>query len=144
LDDLGLVPALNAQVRDFEIRSKVEADFVVDGKRRRIRPDLETIVFRIGQEALTNIAKHASADSVHVHLAFRDSSLRLSIEDDGCGFNPEDVLFGNGSGRSAWGLLGIQERVALVGGVCSILSEPGSGTRIEATVPLSEEKDSNG
>jgi signal transduction histidine kinase len=144
LDDLGLVPALNAQVRDFEIRSKVEADFVVDGKRRRIRPDLETIVFRIGQEALTNIAKHASAESVHVHLAFRESSLRLSIEDDGCGFNPEDVLFTNGSGRSAWGLLGIQERVALVGGVCSILSEPGSGTRIEATVPLSEGKDSNG
>ncbi len=141
LDNLGLVPALNAQVRDFESRTGVEADFVVDGKRTRVRADLETIVFRIGQEALTNVAKHAAAESVHVRLRFRSNSLKLSIEDDGRGFDPDDVLYGDGSHRSAWGLLGIQERVALVGGLCSISSEPHKGTQIEATIPLIVEED---
>jgi signal transduction histidine kinase len=141
LDDLGLVPALNAQVRDFEARSGVQAHFIVDGKRRRIRADLETIIFRIGQEALTNVSKHASAECVHVLLSFKKTYLQLSVEDDGCGFVPEEVLYSDGSRRSAWGLLGIQERVALVGGVCSIVSQPGSGTKIEATVPMIEEGD---
>ncbi|HET6446356.1 MAG TPA: sensor histidine kinase [candidate division Zixibacteria bacterium] len=143
LDNLGLVPALNAQVRDFQSRTGVRAELIVDGKRRRIRADLETIIFRIAQEALTNIAKHAEAQSVLVRLSLKPSCLKLSIEDDGHGFNPEEVLYRNGSNRSAWGLLGIQERVALVGGICSIESEPDKGTRIKATVPLITEEDSD-
>lgn len=141
LDNLGLVPALNAQVRDFESRTGVEVDFVVEGKRSRIRADLETIVFRIGQEALTNIAKHAHAESVQLRLLFRRSSLKLSIEDDGRGFDPNEILYSDDSRRSAWGLLGIQERVALVGGLCSISSVPHNGTKIEATIPLIKEED---
>jgi signal transduction histidine kinase len=141
LDNLGLVPALNAQVRDFESRTGVEVDFVIEGKRRRIRADLETIVFRIGQEALNNVAKHAEAGSVHLRLLFKNRSLKLDIEDDGRGFDSDEILYGGGSRRSAWGLLGIQERVALVGGHCSISSEPNKGTKIEATIPLITEED---
>jgi signal transduction histidine kinase len=140
LDNLGLVPALNALVRDFELRTGVEVDFVVDGKKVRIRADLETIVFRIAQEALINVAKHAEAHLVHMRLHFMNSSLKLSIEDDGRGFDPKDMLYTDGSQRSAWGLLGIQERVALVGGLCSIESEPMKGTKIEATIPLIAEE----
>lgn len=135
LDDLGLVPALSAYIRDFEKRTGVEATFSVDGRKRRIRGDLETIVFRIGQEALTNIAKHASAESVQIQLDFKTGCMKLSVEDDGCGFDPDEVLYSESTGRSAWGLLGIQERVALVGGICSIESELQKGTRIVATIP---------
>ena len=141
LDDLGLVPALNAQVRDFESRTGVRIDFEVKGRKRRIRPDLETIIFRIAQEALTNIAKHAEAEAVNVRLTIKPSSMKLTIADDGRGFDADEVLYRNVSQRSAWGLLGIQERVALVGGFCSIESEPGKGTTIRATIPLVAEED---
>ena len=82
------------------------------------------------------MAKHARAESVHLQLSIQPNCMKLSIEDDGCGFDPDEVLYRNGSQRSAWGLLGIQERVALVGGYCSIESEPKKGTRIKATIPL--------
>jgi signal transduction histidine kinase len=140
LDDLGLVPALKAQVRDFESRTGVNSEFIVKGRKRRIRPDLETIIFRIGQESLTNIAKHAEADNVHVELVIKPTSMTLIINDDGKGFDPEKVLRRNPAQRSAWGLLGIQERVALVGGICSIDSEPGKGTTIKAAIPLAAEE----
>lgn len=136
LDDLGLIPALKAQVQQFEARTGVQADFVVEGQRHRLRPELETVLFRIGQEALTNVAKHAQAHSVNMHLVFNQSCLKLIVKDDGRGFEPEKVLKANHHERSAWGLLGIQERAALVDGVCFIISEPGSGTTIHVTVPL--------
>ncbi|MFN2224410.1 MAG: sensor histidine kinase, partial [Candidatus Promineifilaceae bacterium] len=138
LDDLGLVPALQNQVRQFEELSGVETDFVIQGKRRRLQPELETVIFRIGQEALTNIAKHAQATSAEVKLSFNKNCLKLTIKDDGQGFDPEQALSpSGGQERTAWGLLGIQERVAIVGGVCFIISEPGKGTIIHATVPAS-------
>jgi signal transduction histidine kinase len=134
LDDLGLIPALKGQVREFESRTGVEAKFNVEGKRRSVRPDIETIVFRIGQEALTNVAKHADARHATVELCYDDQTLQLIVQDDGRGFDPGEALHLDGP-RRAWGLLGIQERVALAGGTCSIVSQPGSGTRIEATIP---------
>jgi signal transduction histidine kinase len=118
----------------------VNSEFIVKGRKRRIRPDLETIIFRIGQESLTNIAKHAEADNVHVELVIKPTSMTLIINDDGKGFDPEKVLRRNPAQRSAWGLLGIQERVALVGGICSIDSEPGKGTTIKAAIPLAAEE----
>jgi signal transduction histidine kinase len=142
LDDLGLVAAFQSQVRQFESRTGVEPLFEVRGKRRRVRPEIETVVFRIGQEALTNVAKHANARTVNICLDFDERRLRLAIQDDGSGFDPEQVLHSN-SERRAWGLLGIQERVALVGGTCEIESYPGTGTTIKASVPLIEERFSN-
>jgi len=141
LDDLGLIPALHAQVRDFESRTGVKSSFEIKGRKRRIRPDLETIIFRIGQEALTNIGKHAEANAVVVILTIKPNSMQLVIQDDGKGFNTEEVLYPSSSQRSAWGLLGIQERVSLVGGYCAIESKPGVGSTIKATVPLLGEED---
>jgi signal transduction histidine kinase len=116
---------------------------VVEGQRHRLRPELETVLFRIGQEALTNVAKHAQAHSVNMHLVFNQSCLKLIVKDDGRGFEPEKVLKANHHERSAWGLLGIQERAALVDGVCFIISEPGSGTTIHVTVPLTNKAENH-
>jgi signal transduction histidine kinase len=137
LDDLGLVPALQSQVRLFETRAGIPTSFLIQGKRRRLQPELETVVFRIGQEALTNVAKHAAADSVSVELQFNQNCLKLTVKDDGQGFNTDRILHPGGEQRKAWGLLGIQERVAIVGGVCFIISEPGQGTTIHVSVPVS-------
>ncbi|HEX6384479.1 MAG TPA: sensor histidine kinase [Anaerolineae bacterium] len=156
LDDLGLVPALQGQVQDFEARTKVRATFTLDGRRRRVQPEIETTVFRIAQEALTNVAKHAAATNVAVHLTFADTCLRLVVQDDGRGFDLNDVADGISTDgpsvddtpanpgpqrRSAWGLLGIQERVALVGGNCQITSQPGAGTIVQVCIPLNDEGD---
>jgi signal transduction histidine kinase len=138
LDDLGLVAALKAQAREFEDRTGVSANFKIVGKRSRLRPELETVVFRIGQEALTNVAKHALADSVNILLNFNENCLKLRVEDNGRGFDPQNTLQPGDDQRKAWGLLGIQERVALVGGACFILSKPGEGTTIHVTVPITD------
>jgi signal transduction histidine kinase len=138
LDDLGLVAALQSQVREFESRTGVEASLEVTGRRQRLKPEVETVVFRIAQEALTNIAKHAEASSACVTLLFDDECLRLTIQDDGRGFDPALALQTNHQRREAWGLLGIQERASLVGATCEIDSAPGRGTTIFMCVPLAE------
>ena len=144
LDDLGLVPALQSQVRQFESRTGVRTSFLIEGKRRRLQPELETVVFRIGQEALTNVAKHANAESTEVKLGFYENCLKLMVKDNGQGFDTAVALQPGDQDRTAWGLLGIQERVAIAGGVCFILSEPGQGTTIHATIPISCREVNNG
>jgi signal transduction histidine kinase len=138
LDDLGLVPAIQGQAQEFEARTGLRVEFVVNGRRQRVQPEIETVIFRIAQEALTNVARHARAQNVTIHLTFDSDALRLTVEDDGRGFEPEAALKASAR-RQAWGLLGIQERVALVGGSCVIESQPGSGTTVRVDVPLTRE-----
>ncbi len=135
LDDLGLVPALQSQVKLFAERTGVRAEFVLNGPRRRVQPEIETIVFRIAQEALTNVAKHARASQVTVQISFTEEDISLEVRDDGQGFVPHDVLEASGGRHQAWGLLGMQERVALVGGACVVHSEPGQGTAVQVSIP---------
>ena len=142
LDDMGLVPALKGQVRQFEERTNVATSFEISGRRRRVQPELETIIFRIGQEALTNIAKHAKANSVRVHIGYYDDCLKLTVTDDGLGFEPETILRPGEEHRTAWGLLGMQERVGLAGGICFIMSDPGKGTTIHVSVPITKREKS--
>jgi signal transduction histidine kinase len=137
LDDLGLVPALRGLVQEFENREGIQTRFWLTGEQRRIRPDVETIIFRIAQESLTNVSKHASASSLVLRLDFAAQEISLQIEDDGRGFDVEEVLRSNS--KRHWGLLGIKERVALVGGQCDFVSGPDEGTTIQVSVPLSEE-----
>lgn len=143
LDDLGLIPALESQLKTFSTRmmntdQPINASLNVNGRVHRLHPDLETTAFRIIQEALTNVAKHAQATEVCVQLNFQASCLNLRIIDNGCGFDA--VRFFNQTGtHHAWGLLGMQERVALVGGKFSIQSQPGSGTTIDVCLPLLNE-----
>lgn len=135
LDDLGLVPALQWYVQSFESRCGVKTGFSLKGRSERLASEYETVLFRMVQEAFTNIAKHARATMATVTLQIVPNQVTLEITDNGVGFNPKEVLNGDNY-PSGWGLLGIQERTSLLGGVCQINSGPGQGTKIIVRVPL--------
>ncbi len=135
LDDLGLVAALQWYIGEFEKRYPVQTDFVVQGNRIRLAAEYETVLFRITQEALTNVAKHANASRVTVRLGIQPTQIDVSIRDDGRGFDPEQALHGD-TRHAGWGLLGIQERTALLGGQYEIDTAPGRGTHIHVVIPL--------
>jgi len=131
LDEFGLVPALKDLSSGLEEQGgpKIELDAdLPDGKR--LPAKLETAIFRITQEALTNVVKHAEATSVHIIFACRERSVVLTVGDDGHGFSQAQ---GAGGGL---GLVGMRERVASVNGVLAIESKPGDGTRIKVEIPL--------
>jgi signal transduction histidine kinase len=96
-------------------------------------------LFRIAQEALTNVAKHSKATRASVELEMQPTRVFLEVHDDGCGFDPRKAL-ATARKQSGWGLLGIQERTWLLGGQYEIDSAPGKGTRIRVEVPLTMEK----
>jgi len=133
LDDFGLVPSLDSHLKAFGERHQVTTTFCAEGLPERLPADVETALYRITQEALTNVARHARATRVRVALVGREGGLRLEIEDDGVGFGTR-----NGSGsRPGTGLVGIRERVRALGGTMTIQSRPGTCLRI--AVPLSME-----
>jgi signal transduction histidine kinase len=128
LDDYGLVAALNWYGEQFAQRTDIA--IAVEGAEPSPRPNtrIETALFRIAQEALTNVAKHAQATQIRVHIEAEDETLRLLVADDGIGFEPAQ-LAGPDGGRG-WGLLTMSERAEAVGGRCWIKSEPGQGTQV--------------
>ena len=134
LDNLGLLPALRGHIHTFEQRTGIPAQLLTNGKSARLKPDIETTVFRIVQESLTNVVRHAEASSVLVQVVFGESDVRLSVDDDGRGFDVAGALSA-ADGRAAWGLLGIQERASLVGGTAEIDSRPGQGTTVRVAIP---------
>jgi two-component system sensor histidine kinase UhpB len=134
LDDLGLVPALRWYARDHLDKMGVQVRLEAKGCTERLSPQVETAIFRIAQEALNNIAKHAQARNARVSLGMKDSRLTLMIEDDGRGFDVDEVL--RSTEERHLGLFGIEERVALLGGTFNIESQPGHGTRLRVQVPL--------
>src|SRR5579864_8110298 len=135
LDDLGLVAALRWYLDRQAQRVGYKARFKSDLDERRVSPNVATASFRVAQEALTNVARHAQARRVFVSLRMRDGRLRMVVRDDGVGFNP-DAILRRGTGGKGLGLLGIRERAALLEGCVAIRSTPSRGTRIELTVPL--------
>ena len=140
LDDLGLIPALTSQVKSFELRMAhtgytIDATIEVNGRVHRLHPDIETTAFRIIQEALNNVGKHANASKVQIVLNYREPCLNLIVSDNGSGFNTKR-FFNRSTNHYAWGLLGMQERVALVGGEFHIQSQPGHGTTIDIHLPF--------
>ncbi len=137
LDDLGLVAALQWYIQEFEKRYAIPTDFVVNKNQTRLPPQYETVLFRIIQEGLTNVAKHAKASQATVKLEIYSSQVCVTIMDNGRGFDLEKRL-GEGK-RAGWGLLGIRERVSLLGGSYKIDSKPGEGTCMRVTIPLSME-----
>ena len=132
LDDLGLEAALQAFVQDFSHRWPVKAKFT-SSRLGRLPPEVELVLYRIVQEALSNVAKHANASWAEARLTRRGRSLRLVIEDDGCGFDVEATMGSRGSGL---GLFGMEERLALIGGSVQVESAVGRGTRISVEAPL--------
>ncbi len=136
LDDLGLVPALRRYIQDFQERFGIQVDLEVVGlDNTRLRPEVETTVYRIVQEALTNAAKYARCRHISVLLQAREHDLSVIVEDDGCGFDVENVLRQK-VGRTSLGLYGMMERAHLIGGHLDIESRPGQGTTIYLRVPL--------
>lgn len=139
LDDLGLHSALLNHVEEWSERSRVEVDFQSTGlEQRRLDPELETALYRIVQEALTNVVRHAQARHVGLVLECRRDHLLAIVEDDGAGFDVEAVLGSSAPGPKL-GLLGMRERVALVGGTMEVESVAGRGTTVLVRVPLAPE-----
>jgi signal transduction histidine kinase len=135
LDDLGLGVALRWYVDRQAQRAGFTVQFVVDPLEPRARPELETACFRVAQEALTNVMRHAQAQHVRIELRQSDAELHLLIRDDGKGFDVQTAQEQAEQGAST-GLLGMQERVWLLGGQIKIESAPAQGTEIRVRFPL--------
>jgi signal transduction histidine kinase len=131
LDDLGLIPAVRSFAETDLARARVQSHVQVVGAKRKLPASMEIAVFRVIQEAVTNIIKHAEARNATVELCFRHSSIGASIEDDGKGFDRTQL----GRNAHALGLLGMRERVTLLGGTWRIESRPGRGTRVAVDIP---------
>ena len=135
LDDLGLLPTLLWHFERYRAETGVHVEFLSRGPAGRYAPEVETAAFRIVQEALTNVARHAGVTEVGVSLEAGADGLELHVEDRGTGFEPSTARPG-GSG----GLAGMQERARLLGGSVRIESAPGRGTRLVAELPGSLEQ----
>jgi signal transduction histidine kinase len=130
LDHLGLVPALKQLVAEFSERHAVAIVFAPGPLPPSVSQDVSLCLFRIVEEALTNVAKHSGAQSVHVSVAEALEGVRVSVDDDGAGFDPKAVNRGAGLG-----LMSMRERVRLVHGTLDIESAAAHGTRIDAWAP---------
>lgn len=130
LDDLGLVPAIEALVQEFERRTGVRGELAIGDERLAVTDAHATAIFRIIQESLTNVAKHARANRVEVIVAVDDDAVTVTVHDDGAGFASDGPRK-----PQSYGLLGIRERAYLLGGEMRVTSAPGRGTEIEVRLP---------
>ena len=128
LDDHGLVPAIEEQLRRFKAQHGIDTRLATDGDLERLGSDQQLVLYRVTQEALNNVVRHAGASSVSVQIARRDGSVALEVTDDGAGFAVGRELRG-------LGLDGMAERARLVDGEFEIDSAPGRGTRLRLRVP---------
>jgi signal transduction histidine kinase len=136
LDDLGLIPALRSFMRQFTQRTRIPIRFTAFAAVERLNSDKRTVLYRVGQESLTNVAKHAQATRVTVDIRRVGDDVRLEIDDDGKSFRVQRVLSAGKVVRL--GLLGMRERVEMVGGVFSVVSTPGKGTTVRAQIPMNK------
>jgi signal transduction histidine kinase len=136
LDDLGLPIALQRLVNDFSVRTGVNGVFLDHGTPMSLPQDVGTCLYRVAQESLGNISRHAKAEHVSVDLARSRKGLQLMISDDGVGFSPNSTQ----QNPRGLGLLSMKERITLVDGTLDIQSSEGLGTRLCAWVPLKEEE----
>jgi signal transduction histidine kinase/ligand-binding sensor domain-containing protein len=137
IDELGLVPALGGYLESVAERTGIEIDMRGDTELGRLPAHVPITAFRVVQEAVTNVVRHAGASRVEVTVRRDGSGLDLSVEDDGRGFDVAETMERASSGK-ALGLLGMQERVGMVDGKIEIHSGPGTGTRIRVRLPLAE------
>ena len=132
LDQLGLIDAVRQQVERFSEETGVKTNFSKSGEIA-LNPLVEVTLFRITQECLNNIRKHAGASEVDVRLEAMAIGVELTIEDDGRGFNPHEEI--SSANRKGMGLLSMRERAELIGGNLSVQSLPGSGCRVVLHIP---------
>ncbi len=132
LDQVGLPAALKDYVTDFARRHDVKASIDID-ENTRLSPALETTVYRVTQEALTNVSKHAEASSIDVQLAREGRSMVLTVRDNGRGFDVANVA---PASEEHFGLDGMEQRIKIAGGEWDIASHPGEGTTVRARIPV--------
>jgi signal transduction histidine kinase len=134
LDDLGLVPALEGLAAAMTETDGIRTGLWVTGERRRLSPEVELVLFRIAQEALNNVKKHAEATEVVINVEFVDDAVEMAVHDNGKGFTrPVSVEEMATSGHL--GLIGMRERARLLGGTLTIQSQPQLGTKVVVTMP---------
>ena len=132
LDDLGLVPAIQQLADEGRENLGLKIEVKVSGSRKRMDQVVETAIYRIAQEALTNVSRHAQIDHALIAINFEDDHCTLQVQDTGAGFDVNSSL----SPPRGWGLAGMRERSEAVNGKFKILSKPGEGTLVQITVPL--------
>lgn len=136
LDDLGLISALESYIDNYANKSGLAVGFMPRNMdQERLPYDMEIVLYRVVQESLTNILRHAQATHVRVTIERQQDHIRLSVVDDGCGFDLARVMAGKEHGL---GLLGMQERIELLGGTLRFDSHPGKGTRVDVDLSLPE------
>jgi PAS domain S-box-containing protein len=131
LDDLGLSAALEWQASEFENRTGISCEFSSDPEDIILSPDRSIAIFRVFQETLTNVARHAQATKVKVKLRKQDDKLVLRVEDNGKGIEKKQIL-----NAESFGLIGMKERAQTLGGTVKITGSPGKGTKVLASIPL--------
>jgi len=137
LDDLGLIPVLKRYIKKFETESGIKTQLTVLGEKKRLPSPLEVSLFRIIQEALSNIEKHSRASYCQIKLEIKPNRVNAVVKDNGIGFNVEKKLADVYRDRERrFGLLGMNERAELVGGTVSIRSKEGKGTRVFVNIPI--------
>jgi len=138
LDDLGLLPALRWYIKEYQQKCKIEVEFIASNFKARLPSELETALYRIVQEALTNTAKYAKATKVRITVVEENGNVSAAISDNGKGFDAQTIL------KLPWqerglGLAGMHERAALLNGSLIINTDPGQGSTIQVTIPLTRQ-----
>jgi signal transduction histidine kinase len=133
LEQLRLDEAIKQEVERFRQDNGIDANFTLFGEKRDLPPDMGVALFRICQESLANISKHAEASEVGVVLSFNDSAVDLSIRDNGKGFDPGAI---KKPGKSGYGLISMRERALGQKGNFEVQSEKGEGTTVRVSIPL--------
>jgi len=130
LDDLGLLATIRWYVNDVKARTNLDIEILISGEEKTICSEYSTSIFRIMQEALTNITKHAEATKVQIHIIFEPEEVRIAVEDNGHGFDTHQV-----KKQGSWGVIGMEERATLLNGKFYLHSGPGNGTMVEIVIP---------
>jgi signal transduction histidine kinase len=132
LDDLGLAATLRWYTKDIQYRTSLIVNFKILGDKKPLLSEVKTTLFRIAQEALTNVIKHADAKSVHLLLIYGETTVGIKIEDDGLGFDSHKLA---AIRHPHYGITGMKERASLLGGYFSVESNPSSCTTVEVIIP---------
>lgn len=138
LDDFGLLPTLRWYAEDVKERFGLTVAISSRGDEADLPSDVRTVLYRVVQESLTNVIRHADTDKADVMVVFDDNEVRIRVEDAGRGFDVDATL--HKKTHPCWGLLGMIERATLIGGECHFVSEPGVGTIVEILAPIKEGK----
>jgi two-component system sensor histidine kinase DegS len=139
LDDLGLIPTVRKYIQDFEDRTRVRIKFDVVGLEKRLPSAMEVAVFRLVQEGLSNVLKHAKASYVFVEITFQNQMVKVMMQDNGVGFNLERLEMQITKGNAHFGIMGMRERIELLEGRMDIETALNAGTKLVMLIPISLE-----